>query len=120
MQIQINTDHPVEGHEALAAWATGEIKHALSHFRAHITRVEVHLSDKNAHKSGSKDMSCVMEVRLPGHQPMAVTQHGDTLYQCVTGATEKLKRLIEHNLGRAARPAALPDAPAADEVHSSD
>jgi len=109
MQIQINTDHHIEGHEALAAWATGEVKTALSHFSDRITRVEVHLSDENGLKSGQNDKRCVMEAHLKGHQPMAVTHHADTLYRSVTGAAEKLVRLIESTLGRAARTQAAPD-----------
>ena len=49
MQIQINTDHHIEGHEALAAWATGEVKTALSHFSDRITRLGFgHALDKSA------------------------------------------------------------------------
>lgn len=103
MQIQINTDHHIEGHEALTAWATGEVGTALSHHKGHITRVEVHLSDENGHKSGQTDKRCVMEGRLEGRQPMAVTHHAQTLYQAVTGAADKLNRLIESTLGRAER-----------------
>ena len=109
MQIQINTDHHTEGHEALVAWATGEIKNALSHFSAHITRVVVHLNDENGHKNGTNDLRCVMEARLEGRQPLVVTQHAQTLYQSITGATDKLNRLIENTLGRAARTQAAPD-----------
>jgi ribosome-associated translation inhibitor RaiA len=103
MQIQINTDHHIEGHEALAAWATGEVKNTLSHHSDHITRVEVHLSDENGHKSGTNDKRCVMEGRLEGRQPMAVIHHAETLYRAVTGAADKLNRMIESTLGRAAR-----------------
>lgn len=109
MQIQINTDHHIEGHEALVAWATGEVKSALNRHSAHITRVEVHLSDENGHKSGTNDKRCVMEARLQGRQPLAVTHHAETLYQAVTGAADKLTRLIESALGRAARSEPLPD-----------
>ena len=109
MQIQINTDHHIEGHEALAAWATGEVKTALSHFSDRIMRLEVHVSDENGLKSGPNDKRCVMEAHLKGHQPMAVTHHADTLYRSVTGAAEKLVRLIESTLGRAARTQATPD-----------
>ena len=109
MQIQINTDHHIEGHEALAAWATGEVKTALSHFSDRITRLEVHVSDENGLKSGQNDKRCVMEAHLKGHQPMAATHHADTLYRSVTGAAEKLVRLIESTLGRAARTQAAPD-----------
>ena len=120
MQIQINTDHRVEGHEALAAWATGEVKSALSHFSDHITRVEVHLSDETGHKSGTNDKCCVMEARLERHQPLAVTQHADTVYQAVTGAAEKLTRSIGSSLGRAARPTALPDSLGSGQADSAD
>lgn len=103
MQIQINTDHHIEGHEALVAWATGEVKSALTRHGAHITRVEVHLSDENGHKTGQSDKRCVMEARLEGRQPMAVTHHAENLHQAVTGAADKLARVIESTLGRAAR-----------------
>ena len=46
MQIQVNTDHKIEGHEALAAQVRGVVKNALSRMSDHITRVEVHLSDE--------------------------------------------------------------------------
>ncbi len=110
MQIQIHTDHPIEGHEALVTWTTGEIKNALRHHSAQIMRVEVHLGDENGHKSGGPDKRCVMEVRLQGRAPLAVTEHAQTLYLCVTGAAEKLNRLIESTLGRAARMDAAPGA----------
>ena len=103
MQIQIHTDHHIDGHEALVAWATGEIANALRHHKAQIMRVEVHLGDDNGHKSGGHDKRCVMEVRLQGRQPVAVTEHAATLYLSVTGAAEKLDRMIDSVLGRAAR-----------------
>lgn len=107
MQIQINTDHHIEGHEGLVAWATGEVQTALSHHKAQVTRVEVHLSDENGAKPGAKgtpgDKRCVMEARLQGRQPLAVTHHADNQHQAITGAADKLNRLIESTLGKAAR-----------------
>ena len=52
MQIQINTDHNVAGHEALASHVNGLVENALNHVSDHITRVEVHLSDENGNKGG--------------------------------------------------------------------
>ena len=83
MQIQINTDHSIEGHEALAAQVSGVVESALSRFSDHITRVEVHLSDESGHKSSQNDKRCMMEARLEGHQPIAVTHHAATLDQAV-------------------------------------
>jgi ribosome-associated translation inhibitor RaiA len=100
MQIQINTDHNIAGHEALAAQVRGVVENALSRFSDHITRVQVHLSDENGDKSGQNDKRCMMEARLEGHKPIAVTHEAATVNQAVDGAADKLARLIESTLGR--------------------
>ena len=100
MQIQINTDHNIKGHEALAAQVRGVVESALSHLSDHITRVEVHLSDDSSHKSRQNDKRCMMEARLEGRQPIAVTHRAATLDQAVDGAADKLTRLIESTLGQ--------------------
>ena len=73
MQIQINTDHNIDGREALAAQVSGTIETALSRFSDHITRVEVHLSDENGGKNGLNDKRCMLEARLERHRPITVT-----------------------------------------------
>lgn len=100
MQIEVNTDRHIEGHEALAVQIRGILESALSRFSDHVTRVEVHVSDENAGKSGQDDMRCMMEARLEGRQPVAVTHQAATLDQSVDGAADKLARLIEGTLGR--------------------
>lgn len=100
MQIQINTDHNVEGHEALAAHVKGIVESALRRISGHITRVEVHLSDENAQKGGDKDKRCVMEARLEHRKPVVVTHQASTLDLTVEGAAGKLARLIESAIGR--------------------
>ena len=101
MQILINTDRNIEGREALAAQVSGVLENALSRISDRITRVEVHLSDENSDKKGGNDkMRCVMEARLEGRQPVAVTHQAATLDQAIDGAADKLTRLIESTLGR--------------------
>jgi ribosome-associated translation inhibitor RaiA len=101
MQVQFNTDHNIEGREALADKVRSVVEGALSRLSDHITRVEVHLSDENsAKKGGNDDMRCMMEARLEGRQPIAVTHWAATLDQAVDGAADKLTRLIESTLGR--------------------
>ena len=101
MQIEINTDGNIEGHEALAAQVSGVVESALRRFSEHITRVDVHLSDENSDKKvGRNAMRCMMEVRLEGRQPIVVTHQAATLDETVDGAADKLTRLIEHTLGR--------------------
>ena len=96
MQIQVNSDHSIEGHQALGAHVRGVVENALSRLSDHITRVEVHLS----HESSRNDMRCMMEARLEGRQPIAVTHQAATLDQAVDDAADKLAKLIESTLGR--------------------
>lgn len=100
MQVQINTDHNVEGREALAAHVTGVVKGALSRASDQVTRVEVHLGDEIGHKSGKEEKRCMMEARLEGRSPIAVTHHAATLHQAVDGAAKKLTRLVESTIKR--------------------
>ena len=69
MQIQINTDHNIEGHEALAAQVSSVVEGALSLVSDHITRVEVHLSDENSTKGGQHDKRCLMEAASKAASP---------------------------------------------------
>jgi ribosome-associated translation inhibitor RaiA len=99
--IQVNTDHNIDGAEAVTARVRDVVAQALDRHSDQITRVEVHLSDENSDKKhGVEEMRCVMEARLEGRPPAAVTHRAGTVNQAVFGAAEKLERLIEHTLGR--------------------
>ena len=101
MKIQINTDNNIGGRENLTAQVRAVVEEVLSRFSAQITRVEVHLSDENSHhKSGHDDQRCMLEARLEGLQPIAVTHQAATLDQAIDGAAEKLKKSLESTLGR--------------------
>ncbi len=102
MQIEIGSDHSVQIQDEWAGKLEEIVQHALRHHREQLTRVVVHLSDENAHKAGDNDKRCAMEGRLRGMQPVAVTHHGATYDQAVSGAAEKLGRLLEHTLAKAA------------------
>lgn len=100
MKIQFNTDANIHGTEALAANVSASIEQALEHYKEHITRVEVHLSDESRGKSGQHDQRCMLEARLEGRKPVAVTDHAVTLEQAVDGAAQKLAHMLESTLGR--------------------
>ncbi len=101
MQVQVNTDRNIAGDEALDVQVSGVVESALIHISDHIQRVEAHLSDQNSdRKGGNADIRCVLEARLEGRQPIAVTHQAATLDQAVSGAAAKLARLIESTLGR--------------------
>jgi len=100
MKIQINTDHTIDGREAMAQHAETVVGNKLGHLSEHVSRVEVHLSDENGGKGGEHDKRCMMEARLEGHQPVAVTHEAETLHQSVEGAANKLKHALDHILCR--------------------
>ncbi|OGA98053.1 MAG: ribosomal subunit interface protein [Burkholderiales bacterium RIFCSPHIGHO2_12_FULL_69_20] len=100
MKIQLNTDAHIDGTEALAAQVSATVALALERFSEHVTRVEVHLSDDNADKRGQQDQRCMLEARLEGRQPVAVTDHAATPEQAVQGAAQKLARLLDSTFGR--------------------
>ena len=100
MKIQVSTDHNIHGHEATIEQIQATVESTMGHLSEHITRVEVHVSDENAKKGSSTGKRCMMEARLEKHQPMAVTEEAASLDEAVGGAAHKLKRLLDHTLGR--------------------
>ncbi|MFN2442368.1 MAG: HPF/RaiA family ribosome-associated protein [Thermoanaerobaculia bacterium] len=100
IDVQVNTDSSIDGTEALIANVEASINSGLARFAERITRVEVHLSDQNAGKGGTDDKRCMLEARLEGLQPIAVTDTSGTIVQAVDGAVGKLKRAIQSTLGK--------------------
>lgn len=101
MHIQVNTDKNISGHEALAQSVEETLKHVLARFAGHITRLEVHLSDENSSsKSGVVDKRCLLEARLAGREPTAVSDRAGTIEQAVTGAAHQMVSLLETELGK--------------------
>jgi len=102
MQIQVETDHNIEGRDALVAQVRGMLESSLRRIGDRITHVAVHLTDQNSDKEdGDDDMRCAIEAHLEGRQRIAVTHQAATVEQAVDGAADKLARLIESTLGRA-------------------
>jgi ribosome-associated translation inhibitor RaiA len=100
MQVQVNTDSHIEGTLELTQEIDAEVQGVLGRFSEQITRVEVHLSDSNGHKTGEADIRCLMEARPSGLQPIAVTQEAATIEQAVEGAVEKLEKALDRTFGK--------------------
>ncbi|MBY0556682.1 MAG: HPF/RaiA family ribosome-associated protein [Burkholderiaceae bacterium] len=100
MQININADKTIERHAGLDEHVQTVVTNALHRFGEQITRVEVHLSDNLGQKSADGDNRCMLEARVTGYQPIAVSDHAATLHQAIGGAADKLKRAIDSALGR--------------------
>ena len=100
MQININADKTIDRHAGLDEHVQTVVSNALHRFGEQITRVEVHLSDNLGQKSADGDNRCLMEARVTGYQPIAVSDHAATLHQAIGGSADKLRRAIDSALGR--------------------
>lgn len=100
MQIQVSTNSSVDGSEGLTSEIESTVSNTLSRFVEQITRVEVHLADENADKSGGGDKRCTMEARVAGQQPVAVSHNADSLEEAYAGAADKLSNLLTSKLGK--------------------
>ena len=100
MIIQFNTDNNINGTEELRKPLIAEINEELSRFSPQITRLEVHLTDEDGPKNGLNDKRCMLEARLEGRQPIAVTNHSNSHEQAVSGALDKLKTSLDTIFGR--------------------
>ncbi len=101
MQIQFNTDRNIEGDDAKAQFVEAVVHGALDRFSEQITRVEIHVRDENSNKKGgSDDIRCLMEARLGGLQPVAVSHNAATFEDAVEAAAGKMQRSLASTLGR--------------------
>jgi ribosome-associated translation inhibitor RaiA len=100
VQVLVNSDNHIKGGESLTERVEAIVTDAVGRFADRITRVEVHLNDVNADKGGARDKRCMMEARLGGLAPIAVTDEAGTLLEAIEGAADKLERALESALGR--------------------
>ncbi|WP_165222932.1 HPF/RaiA family ribosome-associated protein [Aquisphaera insulae] len=100
MQVHVNTDNHIHGSERLFESITQEVQGVLGRFEDLITRVDVHLSDVNAHKGPGVDKRCLIEARVAGIQPVVAHDQSATVHEAVAGASEKLFRLLETTLAK--------------------
>ncbi len=102
MDVLVNTDSSVENNATLSEQVETNLRTALDRFASKLTRVEVHLSDENSHKHGADDKRCVIEARIAGRQPTAVTHNAPDIDKAVAGAVDKLKRSLDSVFGKLA------------------
>ncbi len=100
MTIQLNADKNLDIHESFRKDLKDLLTERLRRFSEHITRLEVHLSDENGSKEGQNDKRCMLEARLEGMQPIAVTADAHTHEQAVEAAIDKMKNLLDTIIGR--------------------
>ena len=100
MQVLINSHQIETASVSFQEWVTAAVVNELDRFDDFLTRVEVHVSDENAHKAGARDKRCQIEL-------------------AVNGAAEKARHALEHLMGKLdvrGNPAKMADAPVDDEA----
>jgi|TARA_R110000822_G_C15183862_1_gene480648 hypothetical protein len=100
MKIQFNTDKTITGNEKDQLYFNSLIADGLENFESHISRIEVHLSDENGKKEGLNSKRCLLETRLEGRQPIAVSCQADTVELALSGAIDKLTASLDTIIGR--------------------
>lgn len=100
MQVLVNSDHHIVAGEDLTERVQGVVEGRLDRFSGRITRVEVHLNDLNSSKLGERDKRCLMEARVGGIKPIAVSHEAPTLTEAIHVAADKLERALDHAFGK--------------------
>lgn len=100
MTIQLNADNHLHIHAEFADKLNGMLDSELSRFSDHISRLEVHMADENGSKEGPDDKRCMIEARLEGRQPIAVTAHGDSYELAASAAIDKLTASLDTVIGK--------------------
>ena len=100
MTIKINTDKTHSTDKRSTDFFIALINETLQRFESHITRVEVHLKDENGNKEGFNTVSCLLEARLEGRKPIAITNQANTIDLALNGAIIKIKNALKKILGK--------------------
>jgi ribosome-associated translation inhibitor RaiA len=100
MQVLVNSDHRIVGGDDLTERVQGVVEGRLDRFDGRLTRVEVRLDDLNSSKLGERDKRCIMEARVGGLQPIAVSHEASTLTEAIHVAADKLERALDQLLGK--------------------
>lgn len=99
MQVLVNYSN-VDKSDSLESHVRTQIDAQLGRFAARLTRVEAHISDENARKSGPTDKRCTLEARPAGMKPIAVESRAADFYAAVTEAAGKLSRALHTRFER--------------------
>lgn len=100
MNIQVNTDNHIIGSAELNSYVESSLSEHFARYKNAITRIEVHLSDENANKTGGDDKRCLLEARIANRQPIVVSHHADTIHQAIEMASDKLLRSLDNMAGK--------------------
>ena len=101
IKVQVNASNTIENKDSLERWASDHLNEQLGRFEADITSIEAQLSDQNhATRGGAVDKRCMLEARISGRSPLAVTHDAPDQNLAFRGATDKLAHALAHAFGK--------------------
>ncbi|MEC5292716.1 hypothetical protein VSX64_19030 [Aurantimonas sp. C2-6-R+9] len=100
MDIEIRTDSNIDGDADMVEKAKNEVEKSLGRFDAHVTSIHIHFSDASAGKEGLEDIQCMIEARMEGRKPEAVTEKASTTDKALGSAIGKMRRLLDSEIGK--------------------
>ena len=101
MKVQVNASNDVQNKESLERWASDYLNERLARFSQDLTSIEVQLTDENhGTKGGAADKRCMLEARMAGRAPVAVTAFGADQNLAFRAAGEKLEHALDHAIGK--------------------
>ncbi len=104
MLVHVSTNNHLAGESQLADKVAENVKDKLKRFEGQITRIEVFIHDDNAEKSGAADKRCIMEARVAGIDPIAVSHQAPEVSDAVKGSIDKLMKSLDRTLEKLRHP----------------
>lgn len=95
MEIKINTDNHIDGHQRFIDNFTNELEQSLKRFENYVTRYEVYFSDENGDKNTPDDKKCVIEARVKHKNIERVSHNASEVHQSFEGAVRKMKAVLD-------------------------
>ena len=95
MFIEFHSDNNVKTSEETVAPFRDQINNSFKTYSHQVSSVQVHFSDENGNKGGQDDKRCMMEVRLDGKDPIAVTARLSNITQALKFASDKMKASLD-------------------------
>lgn len=100
MIFQVRTDNHIQNSEAFSESIRATVEATIgARFGERLHRVVVYLEDMNGDKGGL-DTRCSIEVHLAGRHSVAAEDRAGDVDTAVEGATAKVLRLLDHQLGK--------------------
>lgn len=101
IKVQVNTSNDIDNKDALERWASDYLNEHLARFGQDLTSIEVQMTDENhAAKGGGVDKRCMLEARVNGRAPVAVTNYAPDQNLAFRGAADKLASALDHTFGK--------------------